>query len=82
MASAFVYGSGQHFNQKPSDAAFPNFDNCRPKVAGDVISGAALDSVSTLGMDDAAKLGDSRLISGRIIRLFVRPDRFTHFCSI
>ena len=37
---------------------FLNFDKCRPKVAGDVISGVAVDKV---GMDVRVKFGDSRL---------------------
>ena len=53
--------------------AFSNFDKCRPEVAGDVISGAALVYVR---VDVRAKFGDSRLNNGRIIRLFGRPDSF------
>ena len=34
-----------------------NFDNCRLKVAGDVISGVAVDLV---GVDVRVKFGDSR----------------------
>ena len=50
---------------------FSNFYKCRPEVAGDVISGVALEHV---GMDVHAKCGESMLISGRIIRLFGRAD--------
>ena len=50
---------------------FSNYDNRSPEVAGDVITCAALDYV---GMDVNGKFGDSRLNSGRIIRLFVRSD--------
>ena len=50
---------------------FSNFDNCRSKIAGDLISGEALGYVS---LDVRAKFGDSRLNSGRIIRRFRRPD--------
>ena len=56
-----------------------NFSECRPDVAGDVRSGMTIESV---GMDVRAKFGDSRLNGGRIIRLFVRPDPFTHFCGV
>ena len=52
---------------------FSNFDNYRPEVDGDVVYSAALDYV---GMDVAAKFGDSRSNGGRIIRLFGRPDLF------
>ena len=45
-----------------------NFDNCRPEVADDVISGAILDYV---GVDVQARFGDSRLNSDQIIRIFV-----------
>ena len=67
----------------PSEAAFlavfSNFDKCRREVAGDVISGAALVYV---GVDVHANFGDSRLKSGRIIRLFDRSDPFTRFCAV
>ena len=36
-------------------AVFFNLDNCRPEVAGDVVSGVALDHV---GMDVTAKFAD------------------------
>ena len=49
---------------------FSNVDNCRAELTGDVISGKALEY---LGLDVLAKLGDSRLNNGRIIRLFARP---------
>ena len=55
---------------------FSNFYKWRPKVAGDVMSGVALVYV---GVDVCAKFGDSRLNSGRIIRLFAGQTRFTHF---
>ena len=48
-------------------------DKCRPEACGDVISGMVLDYVGT---DVPAGLGDSRLNSGRNIRLFGRPDPF------
>ena len=47
--------------------SFSNFKKCRPEVAGDVIFGAAL---AYVGVDVRAKLGDSRLNRGRIIRLW------------
>ena len=50
-----------------------NLDKCRPEAAGDVISGMAIDY---LGRHVRANLGDYRLNSGQIIRLFVRPDAF------
>ena len=59
---------------------FSNFDKCQPEAAGDVISGMALDYVSTYVV---ASVGANRLNSGQIIRLFVRPDLFcAHLCSI
>ena len=49
-------------------------------TAGGVISGMALDYVGT---DVPASYGDSRLNSGRIIRLFVWPDPFyALLCSV
>ena len=52
---------------------FSNFDNCRPEVAGDVMSGAALVYV---GVDVPTKFGDSRSSRSRDIRLphFVTDD--------
>ena len=44
-----------------------NFDNCRPEVADDDTSGAALDHVA---LDVPEKFGDSRVNGGRTIRLF------------
>ena len=72
------------FDPKPSDAGifgrFYNFDTCGTEVADDVISCVALDYI---GMDGRAKCGDSRLNSGRIIRLFIQPARFYGlFCNI
>ena len=59
---------------------FPNLDKCRPEAGGDVISGVTLDYVGT---DVPAGLGDSRLNSGRTIRLFVRAYPFCALlCSI
>ena len=49
---------------------FSNFDNCRPEVAGNVISGAALVHV---GVDVPTKLGDYRWPNHQ---LFPRPDPF------
>ena len=43
---------------------FPNFDKCPSEVAGDVISGVAVDYV---GVDVRATFGDSGLNSVRII---------------
>ena len=57
---------------------FSNFDKCRPEVAGDGKSGVALGYVGT---DVCANVGDFRLNSGQIIRLFGRT-RFTHFCAV
>ena len=60
---------------------FSNLDKLfRPEAGGDVISSVALDYVGT---DVPAGFGDSRLNSGRIIRLFVQPDPFCALlCSI
>ena len=80
-----VFGTALYLMQtKPSDAAFifgrfSNFDKCQPEVAGDVMSSTALDYV---GMDVPASFGDSQSNSGRIIRPFVRPDPFAHFCAV
>ena len=52
---------------------FSNFDKCWPEAAGDIISGVASDYV---GMDIHARICDSRLNIGLIIRLFGRPDPF------
>ena len=52
---------------------FPNFDKCHSEVAGDVISGVAVEYV---GMDVSATFSESGLNSGRIILLFGRPDPF------
>ena len=52
---------------------FPNFAKRRSEVAGDVISGVAVDYV---GMDVRATFGESGLNSGRIILLFGRPHPF------
>ena len=43
---------------------FQNFDKCQSEVAGDVISGVAVDYV---GMDVRSTFGESELNSGRII---------------
>ena len=51
---------------------FWNFDNCRPKGDGDVISGEALDYVV---MDVPAQVGDSRLNRCRIILLLAGRTR-------
>ena len=59
---------------------FSNFDKCRPEVAGDISSGRALYYVGT---DVSASFGNSRLYSGRTIRLLVRLDPFCALlCSI
>ena len=51
-----------------ADGIFGRFrDNCRPEIAGDVISCSAADYV---GFDDRVKFGDRRLNSGRIILSF------------
>ena len=50
-----------------------NFDKCQPEVAGNVISGVAVDFV---GSDVRAKCSVSRLENDRIIRLFGRSDPF------
>ena len=52
---------------------YSNFHKCLPEVAGEVISGVAVELV---GADASAKCGDSRLNSGRAIQLFARPDPF------
>ena len=51
-----------------------NFDNCRLEVAGDVISGAALNYVS---IDVLAKFGYSRLFDS-----LASLTCFTHFCAV
>ena len=43
---------------------FPNFDKFRPEVAGEVVSGVAIEYVV---MDVRATFGESGLNSGRII---------------
>ena len=45
-----------------------NFDKCRKKIAGDAISGRAVDYVS---LDAYVKFGESRLNSGRTIGVLV-----------
>ena len=59
---------------------FSNFDKCRSEVAGDVISGVAVDKV---GMDVRATFGESGLNSGRIFWT-APPDPFyaSLLCSI
>ena len=52
---------------------FPNFDKCRSEVAGDAISGVAMNCVGT---DVHATFGESGLNSVRIFGLFARPDPF------
>ena len=47
----------------------------RKQILGEVLSGMALDFV---GAGDSASSGDSRLSSGRIVRLFVRKKRLFH----
>ena len=54
-------------------SSFSNFDKCRPEIDGDVISRVVVDHI---GVDLRAKFGDSGLNSGRIIRLFSRPQPF------
>ena len=61
------------------DIETSNHDKCQPEAGGDVISGMALDYVGT---DIPASFGDSWLNSGQIIRLFVWPERFAHFCAV
>ena len=57
-----------------------NFAECQPEVAHDVVSDMAIEYI---GMDVHAKFVDSELSSGRIIRLFGRPDAFyTLLCTI
>ena len=71
-----------NFDPKPFEAAFSivfsNFDKCRPEAVSDDISGVAVE----VGMDAHVKLGDSRLNSGRTIRLYTGRTRFTLVCSI
>ena len=66
---------------------FTNFHKSPQELAGDIISGLAVELV---GMDALAKFGDSRLNIDRVIRLFARvfscQNRVgrvcpTHFCS-
>ena len=49
---------------------FLNFDKCRSEVAGDVISGVAVESV---GMDVRVTFGESVLNSGQIILFTLWP---------
>ena len=53
--------------------SFANSDKCRSEVAGDVISGVAVDYVS---VDVHARLGASELRGGRVIGLSGRLDPF------
>ena len=73
----------QKFDPKPSEVAllavFPNFDKCRPEVAGDVVSGVAVDWV---GLDVCVRFGHSRFNRGRIIRLFAGRTHFAHVCAV
>ena len=52
---------------------FPNFDKYRSEVAGDIMSGLAIDYV---GVDVRTIFGESALNSGRIIWLFGRQNPF------
>ena len=65
------------FEPKPTEAAFSavfsNVVKCPSEVAGDVMSGVAVDQV---GVDVRATSGESRLNSGQIIRVFGQPDSF------
>ena len=51
---------------------FSNFDKCRSEVAGDVMSGVAVQYVG--GMDVCSTFGESN--SDRNTGLFVQPDPF------
>ena len=51
---------------------FWNFDNCRPEVAGDVIGVTS----GMLARICVKKIRGYGLNSGRIIRVFVRPEPF------
>ena len=53
-------------------------DNCRAKVAGDVISGAT----EVVRIDVLAKFGDSRLNHSKIVRLFVGWTCSMHFYAV
>ena len=54
---------------------FGNFDQCQSEVAGDVISGVAVDVRATFGK--------SELNGGRIILLIASRIRFTHHsCAV
>ena len=54
---------------------FSNLDECRPEADGDVISGMALNYVST---DVSVGFGDSRLnISAELFDF-----HFAHFCAV
>ena len=56
-----------------------NFDKCWSEIAGDVISGVAVDWV---GMDLFLEFGEARLNTNRIIGLIAVQTRYTHFCAV
>ena len=79
--SGLIGGTGKtprHSNSTQSSRRrhfrpFFELDKCRLEVAGDVISGVAVDYV---GMNVRASFGETGLNSGRIILIFGRPDPF------
>ena len=54
---------------RSGEIRFSNMDNCRPEVAGDVISSVALDHI---GMDVAVKLDDSWSSGRPVLRAFAQ----------
>ena len=69
---------------KPLDAAFSavflnSINADRKQLVASYPSGMYLDNVGTYV---PARFGDYRLISGRTIRLFVRPDPFRSLCAV
>ena len=77
------HAAPQKFDEKPQQVAFsvvfsPKFDKRRPEVAGDVISGVAVDQVA---IDFHVKCSDSTLNGGPIIRLACQTS-FTHVCAV
>ena len=58
---------------------FLNFHKCPTEVDGEVISGVTVD---TVGMGVRVKFCDSRLNSGRVIKILAGQIRFTYFCAI
>ena len=83
MYTRFENDARLKFDPKPLEAAFSavfrTFGRCRPKAAGGVMSGVAVQQV---GLDVRVQYGASKLNSGRIISLFAGRTRFTHFYAV